>query len=97
LVVNFPRSKLQTLGVLTMTEHRKTQRRRVLKAGTISINRTAGIDCTVRNLSNAGACLDVASPLGIPDDFELVIGEDHSQQPCHVVWRSDKRIGIAFG
>jgi PilZ domain-containing protein len=80
-----------------MTELRKTQRRRVLKAGTISVNRTGGIDCTVRNLSDAGACLDVVSPLGIPDDFELVIGEDHSHQPCHVIWRSEKHIGIAFG
>ncbi|HEX3163678.1 MAG TPA: PilZ domain-containing protein [Pseudolabrys sp.] len=79
-----------------MTENRKAQRRRVLKAGTISINRAAGIDCTVRNFSDAGACLDVASPFGIPDDFELVIGEDHSEHPCHVIWRSDKRIGVAF-
>ncbi len=79
-----------------MTENRKSQRRRVLKAGTISINRTGGIDCTVRNLSDVGACLDVASPFGIPDDFELVIGEDDSQHACHVVWRSEKRIGIAF-
>jgi len=79
-----------------MTEHRKIARRRVLKAGTISINRAGGIDCTVRNLSDAGACLDVASPLGIPDDFDLVIGEDHSHHPCHVIWRSDKRIGISF-
>jgi PilZ domain-containing protein len=79
-----------------MSEHRKIARRRVLKAGTISINRAGGIDCTVRNLSDAGACLDVASPLGIPDDFDLVIGDDHSHHPCHVIWRSDKRIGISF-
>jgi hypothetical protein len=81
---------------MTMTEHRKVQRHRVLKAGTISINRTGGIDCTVRNLSDAGACLDVVSPLGIPDDFDLVIGEEHGEHPCHVIWRTDKRIGIAF-
>lgn len=79
-----------------MTDKRQTQRRRVLKAGTISINRAGGIDCTVRNLSNAGACLDVVSLLGIPDEFDLVIAEDHSQHPCHVIWRSGKRIGIEF-
>lgn len=79
-----------------MNEHRKAQRRRVLKAGTISINRAAAINCTVRNQSSAGACLDVASPLGIPDDFELVTGEDHTAHPCHVVWRSEKRIGVAY-
>lgn len=79
-----------------MNEHRKAQRRRVLKTGTISINRTAAIDCRVRNQSGAGACLDVVSPLGIPDDFELVTGDDHIPHPCHVVWRSEKRIGVAF-
>ena len=82
--------------IFAMNEHRKIQRQRVMKAGTISINRTGGIDCTVRNLSSAGACLDVASPLGIPDNFELVVDDDHIQFPCHVVWRSEKRIGIAF-
>lgn len=82
--------------IFAMDEHRKVQRHRVLKAATISINSAGGFDCTVRNLSSAGACLDVASPLGIPDDFELVVGDDHIQYPCHVVWRSDKRIGIAF-
>lgn len=79
-----------------MNEHRKIQRRRVLKPASISINRTGGIDCTVRNLSETGACLDVVSPLGIPDDFDLVIGEDHNHHLCHVIWRSEKRIGISF-
>jgi hypothetical protein len=79
-----------------MDEHRKVQRHRVLKTATISINRTGSIDCTIRNLSSAGANLDVASPLGIPDDFVLVTGDDLIQHPCHVIWRSDKRIGVAF-
>lgn len=80
-----------------MTENRKQHRRRVLKAGTISVNRTGGIDCTVRNVSDAGACLDVVSPIGIPDDFDLVITDDHSHHACHVIWRHERRIGVAFG
>ena len=80
-----------------MTELRKYQRHRVLKGGTISVNRTGGIDCTVRNISDAGACLEVVSPLGIPDDFDLVITDGHSHHACHVIWRHEKRIGVAFG
>ena len=49
-----------------MVERRKLPRHRTLKAGSISFNRDAGIDCRVRDLSPIGACLDVASPAGIP-------------------------------
>ena len=78
-----------------MEEHRVTQRRRLLKAGTISFGGGA-IDCTVRNLSEAGAALDVISPVGIPDRFTLLIEAEHSHRPCRVVWRKEKRIGVHF-
>lgn len=79
-----------------MDEHRKVQRRRTLKAGMISFSHAAAIDCTVRNLTTIGACLEVESPVGIPDDFVLVIESDRSRQPCHVIWRSANRIGVEF-
>ena len=79
-----------------MDEKRMLQRRRTLKAGSITFNRAAGIDCCVRNLSPAGACLEVASQVGIPDEFVLVIDVDHVKQPCHVIWRSPTRMGVAF-
>ena len=79
-----------------MEERRKIQRHRTLKAGSITFNRDGGIDCRVRNLSPAGACLEVASQLGIPDDFVLVIDVDRLQQPCHVIWRTATRLGIKF-
>jgi hypothetical protein len=77
-------------------EKRKAPRHRTLKAGSIMFNRSGGIDCRVRNLSPAGACLEVASQVGIPDDFVLVIGVDHLTQPCHVIWRTATRMGVAF-
>ncbi len=79
-----------------MEEHRTSPRQRVLKAGTISFNGDAGISCTVRNLSASGAALEVASPLGIPDRFTLVFENDHTTKACHIVWRKEKRIGVAF-
>jgi hypothetical protein len=79
-----------------MEEKRKVPRHRTLKAGSISFNRAAGIDCRVRNLSPAGALLEVASQLGIPDDFMLVVEIDHLKQPCHVIWRTATRMGVEF-
>lgn len=80
-----------------MDEKRKVPRHSTLKAGHIAFNRAGTIDCCVRNLSVAGACLEVASQLGIPDQFVQVVDADHLQQPCHVIWRSATRMGVAFG
>jgi PilZ domain len=77
-------------------EHRRTQRHRTLKPGTISFDRGAGIDCLVRNVSETGACLEVASPVGIPDDFTLVMKADNLTRLCRVAWRSARRIGVSF-
>ena len=79
-----------------MDERRKVQRHRTLKAGSITFNRDGGVDCRVRNLSPAGACLEVASQLGIPDEFVLVVEIDHVKAPCHVIWRTAARLGVAF-
>ncbi len=79
-----------------MEDRRKVQRHRTLKAGTITFNRDGGLDCRVRNLSPAGACLEVASQIGIPDDFVLVVDIDHVRSPCHVVWRTATRLGVEF-
>ena len=77
-------------------ERRKIIRHRTLKAGSIRFNRSGGIDCRVRNLSPAGACLEVASQVGIPDDFVLVVDVDHLTQSCHVIWRTATRMGVVF-
>lgn len=80
-----------------MEERRTELRKRALMAGKIAFKgHGAAIDCTVRNLSAGGACLEVGSPLGVPDTFDLVLDRDHSSHSCRVVWRSEKRIGVAF-
>jgi hypothetical protein len=78
-----------------MNEGRKAPRRRVLKGGTISFG-GAGISCTVRNLSDIGAALEVSSPIGIPQQFMLVVEADNSTRQCRVVWRKERRIGVTF-
>jgi PilZ domain len=78
-----------------MERKRIASRRRTLKAGTIEFG-GGGIDCTVRNISDSGAALEVASPLFIPDRFTLYVSSDQLKRPCHIIWRQEKRIGVEF-
>jgi hypothetical protein len=50
----------------------------------------------VRNISISGAALDVASRYDIPEHFDMVFKVDGTHIPCHVVWRHDEQIGVAF-
>lgn len=79
-----------------MQERRYSPRHRVLKAASIEFGAGAAIDCTVRNLSSTGAALDVASPVGIPSTFDLLIPADHGRHHCRIAWRKERRIGVVF-
>jgi hypothetical protein len=77
-------------------ERRRQQRHRTLKSGHIAFNRAGTIDCRVRNLSPIGACLEVASQVGIPDEFVLLIDSDRLKQVCRVIWRKPNQLGVEF-
>ena len=76
-------------------DNRRSERHEVLKAGTI-LFQDAKIDCAVHDLSVGGAKLEVDSQLSIPDSFDLLIDSQTGKQRCHVVWRREARIGVAF-
>jgi hypothetical protein len=78
-----------------MTERRQSPRRKVLKGARIAFA-SEGITCTVRNLSETGAGLDVADPMSLPPSFMLVIDRDGFTRRCHPVWCNDRRVGVAF-
>jgi hypothetical protein len=78
-------------------ESRRAPRHKVLKGAKISFHQLmTSTDCTVRNLSDTGACLVVNSQVGVPDDFDLVLDSDHSVKRCHVEWRAGTKIGVSF-
>ncbi len=78
-----------------MIEKRAAQRHRVFKAGTIAFE-DSGIACTVRNISASGAAIDLEGPVTLPQSFTLSIARDNFVRNCRPVWRSDRRIGLAF-
>jgi hypothetical protein len=79
-----------------MLPHRRNApRRRVLKTGSIEFADTV-IECTVRDMSDSGAALQVVSPLYIPDRFTLFIQSEQSKRTCRIAWRAGKRMGVTF-
>jgi hypothetical protein len=78
-----------------MDENRKASRRRVLKSATIEFDRGA-YSCAVRNLSEAGAALDVPFAAAIPHEFKLIMTTDQVSKRCYVIWRKDTRLGVTF-
>jgi hypothetical protein len=77
-------------------DRRQDMRLRTLKRARIVFNdHHSVIDCTVRNLSPAGACLQVASPIGIPERFEVRF-EGGAMRRCRQVWYRNGLMGVRF-
>ncbi len=76
---------------------RRSPRQRVLKAGKIAYaNGSIVIDCTIRNLSDTGARLQVPTSVAIPDRFECVEAASAKRRPATVMWRRGDLMGIRF-
>ena len=80
-----------------MQEQRQPPRTRVLKAAKVIFNQHGSvINCTVCNLSNSGACLQVSSPVELPETFELSFDSFRSVRRSQVRWRTQSTIGVSF-
>lgn len=53
------------------------------------------VDCIIRNLSEGGAKLEVASVKAIPNSFDLIT-PGHRPHACRVAWRALKEMGVEF-
>jgi len=78
-----------------MVNTRNAPRHRVTKAGKIEFLNHS-ISCVIRDLSLTGAAIEASVRSGIPERFTLVILDDELRLPCHVAWRREYRIGVAF-
>ena len=77
-----------------MQERRISPRMRMLKSGKIYLGSRA-IACTVRNLSDTGACLEVETIHGIPAVFDFVLPQ-RLHRTCKIVWANGGRMGVQF-
>ena len=52
--------------------------------------------CTVNQLSDVGARLNIASTVSLPDDFEIAIPQRGIARRARLVWRKDDQVGDRF-
>ena len=52
------------------------------------------LECTVRNMSDTGAALQVSTTFGLPQAFDIIV--DGVRRRCHVAWRTETKIGVSF-
>ena len=57
---------------------------------------TRVIDCTIRDMSDAGARLLIASTVGVPDAFHLFEKSSAMIYPATVIWRQPSAVGVKF-
>ena len=77
-------------------EKRLSPRRNTMIVATVVFDggRTR-LDCVIRDLSEGGAKLQVATVKGIPQSFDL-IAPRHRPHHCRVIWRALKEMGVQF-
>lgn len=65
------------------------------EGGLIIYGAAPTVACVIRNMSKSGALL-LVTPIGIPDEFTLVVKPEMRKQPCRVIWRSADQMGVNF-
>jgi hypothetical protein len=79
-----------------MIERRRYRRILTQKAAKVVFHYNSVIDCTVRDLTDAGARLEIPSAGAVPQTFDLITQEPDGAHLCQVVWRSQDSVGVSF-
>ena len=82
----------------TIVERRASPRRETNESALIAFRGSPPmIRCIVWNVSEGGACLGLERTSEIPEAFQLVFNSGEPSRTCYMMWRAEKRIGVAFG
>ncbi len=78
-------------------ERRPARRKQALLTAIITYNDGAfSFTCTIRDLSETGARLDVGKTAQFPSDFFLINIRDRTAYDARVVWNHGAKIGVSF-
>ncbi|MGI9463163.1 MAG: PilZ domain-containing protein [Aestuariivirgaceae bacterium] len=78
-------------------ERRTEYRRPVDMAGVCEFDDgTERLECTIVDMTSAGAQLRVASDATVPNDFKLYVLPLNTILDCRVAWRLDTRVGVSY-
>ena len=84
------------MSEVNWAEKRNALRQRTLKQGRIVVAGLSTMDCLIRNMSLTGARVAVPNAHTLPDEFELLIGDEGLRRECEVMSRSDSSAGLRF-
>jgi len=77
------------------SDRRQARRQRVFKGAVVLLgDGQATFDCTVRNLSDHGAKIEIEQPADVPDEFEIALPSMHRIAPAKAAWRKGHEIGV---
>jgi hypothetical protein len=79
-----------------MYERRSERRMKALKAGKILLSEWLSVNCTVRDMSSAGARLELETAVMLPSEFRLHILSADLVIPAAAVWQRRLEAGIRF-
>jgi hypothetical protein len=79
-----------------MQEQRKIARSRVLKGAKLILGNSSTFDCTVRDLTNVGARIEIPNTVGLPKTLVLTFDGGRSVHQCRFVWRALNKAGVEF-
>ena len=80
---------------MDLTRSRRRHWRRSARIAATAYGATA-IPCTVTNISDAGACVNVPEGVPVDDSFSLFTGASAPMLACVVAWRSGGQVGVRF-
>jgi hypothetical protein len=79
-----------------VVDRRAPRRKALLAALAVSRDGTRTVDCAVREISDAGARLQVPKDHIVPVQFFLVIGAKAAVHEAQVIWVGAKEVGLKF-
>jgi hypothetical protein len=80
-----------------MFERRLVGRTKILKGALLFFSEKAGVySCTVRDVANGGAGIRAQDLKVVPLDFALSFDNFRTARMCHLIWRREDFIGVAF-
>jgi len=79
-----------------MRERRKLARTQVQAAAQLIIDVNSVVDCTVHDLTSAGAGIETADAQVFPHQLALTFDHARTLRHCRVVWQNQNRLGLKF-
>jgi hypothetical protein len=78
-------------------DKRKARRQSMRHTAWLAVSAEQRTDCTLSDVSDTGARVDVQDSTTIPDHFVLMLSSNGAARRfCRVVWRKPRQVGVKF-